>query len=272
MKSPSFSFYSSDFLIGCADLTHEEIGMYIKLLCYQHQKGRLTQKQIGLFLGFSWVSLSDELKSKFKTDENGLIFNARLEREIDKKGYFLEKQRENGKKGGRPKKKNNPNDNPNETQNKAKRKAKENPKKGIEDEDVIEDVIEIEEKGVTGEKTKKADFQKFVEDFNLLRKSKFRANKQLEQKFYQRISEGYTPDDILNALKIALQDEFHKNSEYRYITVEFMLRYDKLDKFLNTKINANSQKHNSGNSRPTTDELNAAVEAGIALASAAHNG
>ncbi|MDR2906552.1 MAG: YdaU family protein [Bacteroidales bacterium] len=161
MKSPSFSFYSADFLIGVSDLTNEEIGIYIKLLCFQHQKGHLTQKQLGLLLGFSFDSLSDELKSKFKIDENGMIFNARLEREIEIKSHFVDKQRENGKKGGRPKKGNNPNTNPNETQNKPKHKAKENPKKGIEDEIEIEDeiIIENKEKGVTGEKTEIAEVE-----------------------------------------------------------------------------------------------------------------
>jgi uncharacterized protein YdaU (DUF1376 family) len=133
MKDPAFLFYPADFLIGCADLTSEEIGFYIKLLCYQHQKGHLSKKSIGFYLGyglgFEWVSLSAEFRSKFKEDEEGLIFNRRLEREITERSQFIEKQRNNGKMGGRPKtqtkpKQNpniNPNINPNETQTKASR-------------------------------------------------------------------------------------------------------------------------------------------------------
>jgi len=278
-------------------LLPEERACYIDLLIYQHQHGIIPSdlKRVLMYCsGVDKATLEATLKAKFEQTENGWI-NQRLEKAVLERENYKNKQSLSGKIGqfwkkaykllsksdaGRLKKQMtddliisflNENDIKDEStlkgllQGLLKQRLS---NKADVDVNVIEDI----EKGVTGEKTKKADFQKFVEDFNLLRKSKFRANKQLEQKFYQRISEGYTPDDILNALKIALQDEFHKNSEYRYITVEFMLRYDKLDKFLNTKINGNSQKHNSGSNRPTTEELNAAVEAGIALASAAHNG
>jgi hypothetical protein len=79
-----------------------ERGLYITL-CLQYQKGHPNKKIFGLSLGFEWVSLSDELKAKFKEDENGLIFNGRLDREITQREQFVNKQSNNGKLGGRPK-------------------------------------------------------------------------------------------------------------------------------------------------------------------------
>lgn len=46
MKDPAFLFYSSDFLSGTMLMTDEEIGQYIKLICLQHQKGHLKEKDI----------------------------------------------------------------------------------------------------------------------------------------------------------------------------------------------------------------------------------
>lgn len=99
-KDPAFLFYSSDFLNGVSDLTMEERGQYITLLCIQHQKGELSEKSIRLCLG----SVSVDVLSKFKKNEAGNFFNERLVLEIEKRKFFTESRRNNGIKGGRPKK------------------------------------------------------------------------------------------------------------------------------------------------------------------------
>ena len=98
-KDPAFLFYSSDFLNGVADLTMEERGQFITLLCLQHQKGTLTDKTIRLSLG----SVSVDVLSKFSKDKDGNYFNERLSEEIEKRIQFTESRRNNGSKGGRPK-------------------------------------------------------------------------------------------------------------------------------------------------------------------------
>ena len=98
-KDPAFLFYSSDFLNGVADLTMEERGQFITLLCLQHQKGTLTDKTIRLCLG----SVSVDVLSKFTKDKQGNYFNERLNEEIEKRIQFTESRRNNGSKGGRPK-------------------------------------------------------------------------------------------------------------------------------------------------------------------------
>lgn len=100
MKDPAFLFYPSDFLTGCTNLTMEERGQYISLLCIQHQTGHLSDKTIRLSVG----NVSVDVLSKFQQDENGLYFNVRLEIEIEKRSQFVDSRRSNGSLGGRPKK------------------------------------------------------------------------------------------------------------------------------------------------------------------------
>ena len=97
-KDPAFMMYSQDFLVGVSDLTMEERGQYITLLCIQHQKGRLSRKVISLMVG----NVSDDVLSKFDIDESGLYYNARLEEEIEKRVRYSQSRADNGKKGGRP--------------------------------------------------------------------------------------------------------------------------------------------------------------------------
>ncbi len=91
MKSPAFLFYSQDFLIGCSDLTMEERGQYITLLCLQHQKGHLTKKSIDL----ATPGLSKDVLLKFDIDNEGLFFNKRLDLEADKRQKFSESRIKN---------------------------------------------------------------------------------------------------------------------------------------------------------------------------------
>ena len=99
MKDPAFLFYTSDFLGGIADLTMEERGQYITMLCFQHLKGSVSEKTIRLNLGSVSVCVLD----KFIRDENGELYNKRLREEIVKRNNFTESRRNNGIKGGRPK-------------------------------------------------------------------------------------------------------------------------------------------------------------------------
>lgn len=95
MKDPAFLFYSQDFLTGVSDLTKEEIGQYIVLLCIHHQKGRLKLKQMIAVLG---CEPSEEVLDKFEKDEEGLYFNRRLELEANKRKSYRQKQSERAKK------------------------------------------------------------------------------------------------------------------------------------------------------------------------------
>ncbi len=106
-KDPAFLFYSSDFLTGVSDLTFEERGQYITLLCMQHQKGRLSKKSISIAV----PNATADVLAKFTIDENGLYFNDRLEMEAKKRAEHAEKQRQRAISGWEKRKKRQSRDN-----------------------------------------------------------------------------------------------------------------------------------------------------------------
>lgn len=94
MKDPAFLFYSSDFLSGTMLMSDEEIGQYIKLLCLQHQKGHLKEKDMLSVC----KTHNEDIFSKFIKDEEGNYYNERLEYEANKRKAYSESRRNNRKK------------------------------------------------------------------------------------------------------------------------------------------------------------------------------
>ena len=94
MKDPAFLFYSSDFLSGTLLMTDEQIGQYIKLLCLQHQKGHLKEKDM---LNIC-KTYDEDIFSKFLKDEEGNYYNERLENETNKRKAYSESRRNNRRK------------------------------------------------------------------------------------------------------------------------------------------------------------------------------
>lgn len=79
-KDPAFLFYPSDFLTGTMFLNNEQIGIYMRLLCSQHQHGGIIDK-------ISFNSLVGDnilLRSKFIETETG-FYNERLTIEMEKR-------------------------------------------------------------------------------------------------------------------------------------------------------------------------------------------
>ena len=91
-KDPAFLFYPESFLVGVMDMTDEEVGQYIKLMCRQHQKGHLPTAVI--------EKASDAVREKFVQDADGRWYNERLELEIQKRAKWTASRRKNleGKK------------------------------------------------------------------------------------------------------------------------------------------------------------------------------
>ena len=79
-KDPAFLFYTQDFITGSLFMSNEDTGIYIRLLCAQHQHGGLIDK-----LAFnSMVGTKDLLRSKFIETDDG-FFNKRLMEEMTKR-------------------------------------------------------------------------------------------------------------------------------------------------------------------------------------------
>jgi uncharacterized protein YdaU (DUF1376 family) len=91
-KDPAVLFYTSDFLSGTFTMSNEQVGMYIRLLCLQHQKGKLTEKDM-----LSICRAYDvEIWSKFK-NEDGAFYNERMYNETIRRQKFSESRRNNAK-------------------------------------------------------------------------------------------------------------------------------------------------------------------------------
>jgi hypothetical protein len=93
-KDPAFLFYSSDFLTGTLLMSMEQKGKFITLLCIQHQKGHLSEKDMLHICG----SYDEDVFNKFQKDEQGKFYNIRLEEEVDKRKAYSESRRNNRKK------------------------------------------------------------------------------------------------------------------------------------------------------------------------------
>lgn len=93
-KDPAFLFYPNDWLGGTMGMTFEEKGAYMDLLMMQFNRGHMTSHMIGQAVGQLWVNIKD----KFKEDDNGLYYNARLEDEQTKRKAYSDSRR-NNKKG-----------------------------------------------------------------------------------------------------------------------------------------------------------------------------
>ncbi len=89
-KDPAFLFYTSDFLTGTLTMTDEQVGKYIRLLCLQHQKGELNEKDM-LFI---CKSHDEDIFAKFKNID-GKYFNERLREESIKRIKYSESRRNN---------------------------------------------------------------------------------------------------------------------------------------------------------------------------------
>lgn len=90
-KDPAFLFYSSDFLTGTMLMSDDQVGKYIKLMCLQHQKGKLTEKDM---LNIC-KTYDEDVFQKFTKDEHGLYYNERLSFEIQRRIDYADSRRRN---------------------------------------------------------------------------------------------------------------------------------------------------------------------------------
>lgn len=97
-KDPAVLFYTSDFLTGTGLLSDEQVGKYIRLLCYQHQKGILSERDM---LNIC-KSYDEDIWSKFVKSEEG-YYNQRMKEEADKRRNYTESRRQNKLKANKNK-------------------------------------------------------------------------------------------------------------------------------------------------------------------------
>jgi uncharacterized protein YdaU (DUF1376 family) len=90
-KDPAVLLYTKDFLTGTMFMTNEEVGVYIRALCYQHQKGHFDQSEFDGLMGGG--DKFPNVRRMFITDKDGFYYNKRMEEEAEKRRKFCELQR-----------------------------------------------------------------------------------------------------------------------------------------------------------------------------------
>lgn len=153
---------------------------------------------------------------------------------IEKGKFFSEILRENmaaweikklnGNQGGRPKEKPNQNlnNNLNETESVTETKANHNLT------DNRNETIRKEKK----REEKNNIHDQFILGINSITSKAFRGNKKSQSSLQARLNEGYTLEQILTATKNCFENQYHKENPH-YLSPEFILRADKLEKYLN---------------------------------------
>lgn len=97
-KDPAILWYYKDYLTGTEEMTFEEQGAYMRLLCKQADKGPLSMDLIKKTLKRSFEKLWPAISEKFKVDEDGNYFNERIALEVDKRKTYSSIQTENARK------------------------------------------------------------------------------------------------------------------------------------------------------------------------------
>lgn len=88
----------------------------------------------------------------------------------------------------------------------------------------------------TPAKAENLDFQLLLEYLNKKTNSKFRVvNDKVKAKFRGVLKQGYTKEDIKNAIDNAVKAQHHIDNGFQYLTLEFFSRADKLDMYSKSK-------------------------------------
>lgn len=109
-KSPWFAFYVDDFVSGTISMSMCARGAFVSLLAYQFSNGSIPSDErtlcriTGAFPD-EWAAVKAEVLPKFQSDENGNLFNVRMDKERIEREEIRQKKITAGRKGGRPPKK-----------------------------------------------------------------------------------------------------------------------------------------------------------------------
>ena len=98
-KAPAFQFYAGDFLVGTAMMSAEEVGGYIRLLCYQWTHGGIPNDDTVLqrLTGCGGNAVAS-IRHKFGINLEGELVNERLEEVRSERDAFVLKQAKNAAK------------------------------------------------------------------------------------------------------------------------------------------------------------------------------
>lgn len=110
----------------------------------------------------------------------------------------------------------------------------------------VNDNVNVINKDIcTNVKTLAIDFDKFIKSFNSFAGRSFKATNKVKTSLKARLKE-YSKADILKAIENAHKDQYHIETNFKYLTPEFILRQDKIEKFLNAPDKSNINPYTRG--------------------------
>lgn len=102
-KAPAFQLYADDFIAGTADMTAEEVGGFIRLLCHQWSHGSIPadQDRAARIAGLIGSPCVGYVLAKFSPCDGHTLKNARLEKIREEQQAFRAKQAAAGLNGAK---------------------------------------------------------------------------------------------------------------------------------------------------------------------------
>lgn len=172
-KDPAVLFYPEAYLVGTIFMTYEQKGKYMDLLCFQHQKGHLTEEEMLSVCGTKDSRIFD----KFEVDDQGKYFNRRMEEEKERRAKYTAALRANGEKGGRPKTENKPKDNQQDNQLVNQQGTQ------LRNTNINEDISTI------------------INYLNKVLSTKYKSSSEyIKKNIRARLGEGFTPEDFYTVI------------------------------------------------------------------------
>lgn len=157
-KDPAFLFYYQDFLVGTDEFSNEEVGAYIRCLCFQAAKNGITDNHMKNICKTQAIQNAIKKKFIFFPDE-GVYKNERLVVETEKRKKYSESRSGNrlGRKKGVGKPHNisssyephmeNENENKDENENELDKKdgveGREDLKNGVENKLLVPQMLQL---------------------------------------------------------------------------------------------------------------------------------
>jgi hypothetical protein len=90
-QDPAYRLFTAEFLVRNMDMTDDQVGKFIKLLCFQHQNGHMTEETMLMFC----KEKDNKIFSRFLVDSKGLYYNKEMDDEIIRRSDVCETNRKN---------------------------------------------------------------------------------------------------------------------------------------------------------------------------------
>jgi uncharacterized phage protein (TIGR02220 family) len=239
-KDPAFLMYSKDWIEGTAEYMPDEKGIYIDLLCYQHQKGSLPNdiKRLSRLVRLSedeFIKIWDIISEKFEQIDDRLV-NQKLNRVMTERSIKGKKNTITGTFAALLRKSNLSKKDYNYVRSCFNVSDFEH----LERERITERLTEWYKEclksiaNANANANEDNNIKVFFESFKKITNKKLRViDEKTERQFNARIKEGYTIDEILEATQNCKNDKYHIENP-KFLTPEFITRSDKLQKYLNS--------------------------------------